>query len=91
MKLISDDNFEFIFGDTPPTQGSNAQPTYGPNLPPEGPRQAATCGCPHGHGGQSNNKNKGLNFYHPDDLNYIIDQVLMEMELKKNPNNLGEL
>jgi hypothetical protein len=82
MKLINDDDFEFVFG-KPLTQGS-AQPHYGPNLPPESPPQAPTCGCPHGHGGQPNNENKGLNFYHPDDLNSAIDQVLKEMELQEN-------
>jgi hypothetical protein len=34
MKIINDDNFEFVFK-TPPT----GQPEHGPNLPPEGPPQ----------------------------------------------------
>ena len=34
-KIINDDDFEIVFG-TPPTQGANTEPVYGPNLPPDG-------------------------------------------------------
>jgi hypothetical protein len=72
MKIISDDDFEFVFGDTPPTQGSNTQPTYGPNLPPEGLPQPIK------------SKIKPLDLNNPVDYQIALDAVLQEIEDQKN-------
>lgn len=71
MKLINDDNFEFVFG-TPLTQGSNAQPTYGPNLPPEDSPPPFK------------GKIKPLDLNNPVDYQIALDAVLQQLEDEKN-------
>ena len=66
---INDDNFEFVFGDTPPT----GQPSQGFNLPPEEGSTQPLKG-----------KIKPLDLNNPVDYQIALDAVLQEIEDQKN-------
>jgi hypothetical protein len=65
---INDDNFEFVFGSTPPP-GQSSQDF---NLPPEGSTQPLK------------RKIKPLDLNNPDDYQEALDAVLKEIEDQKN-------
>ena len=85
--IINNDDFEFVFGEPPPTQ-SVQRPTYGYNLPPENPRPV-----PHvsenekNHdlgGGQSKGGIKPVNLHDPDDFECAVKEVLKGIRDRDN-------
>jgi hypothetical protein len=68
MTIINDDDFEFVFGDTPPP-GQSSQDF---NLPPEGSTQPFKC------------KIKPLDLNNPVDYQEALDAVLQEIEDQTN-------
>jgi len=77
MKLINDNDFEFIFRSPPPQSG---QPTtHGLNLPPENAHA-----LPDANIGQSKGKPKPLNLDDPKDLEYAISQVIQQDKSRHN-------
>lgn len=79
MTLINDDNFEFVFGSTPPP-GQSSQDF---NLPPEGsPQTSCVGGEPHGQHKEVKPKPWDLN--NPYDYQEALDAVLQQIEDQKN-------
>lgn len=80
MKIINDDNFEFVFGSTPPP-GQSSQDF---NLPPEVPPQPSCVGGQHQQGQPKDAKPKPWDLSNPDVFQEALDAVLQQIENQKN-------